>query len=123
MLVALIAAPSAAAKPKTTVTNLGPGSTGTEELYFAGLVKSPKLSCREDRKVTLYRAEPGKDKRIGADRSVYIDQVTGPGMEGKEWVWRVEVRHPQVGTYYGAATETGSCGGDKSKKYKLDELL
>jgi hypothetical protein len=118
VLAGLVAAPAAAAKTKTNVEVLAAGTSGAEPLYFQGLVNSSKLSCKKERKVTLYRAQSGKDKRLGAERT-----IPGESLQSGKWVWQIEVPTPRVGNYYGAVKKTGSCRGDKSKKFKLDDPI
>ena len=65
--------------------------------------------------MTLYRAQSGKDKRLGAERA-----EPGEGRPEGQWVWEVEVRTPQLGNYYGKAEKTRKCRGDKSEKFKVD---
>ena len=113
VLAGLVAAPAFAAKPRTTVEILGAGTSNPKPLYFQGVVKSQKRYCEKERKVTLYRARSGKDKRVGAKRAE-PDEYGG-------WVWEVEVSTPQLGNYYGKAEKTRKCRGDKSKKFKLDD--
>ena len=69
VLAGLVAAPAFAAKPRTTVEILGAGTSNPKPLYFQGTVTSQKRYCEKERKVTLYRARSGKDKRVGAKRA------------------------------------------------------
>ena len=118
VLAGLVAAPAAAAKTKTNVEVLAAGTSGHIPLYIGGVVQSSKLYCKDERKVTLYRAQSGKDKRLGAERT-----EPGEGSLSGQWIWQIEVPTPRVGKYYGAVKKTGKCRGDKSKKFKLDEPI
>ena len=117
VLAGLVAAPAFAAKTQTTVTVQGLGTShGGDIKEIGGEVSSSKVSCMKDRKVTAYRVQPGKDKRLGAERTFKNPSVA-------QYLWRVEVDHLPVGKYYGVAKETRKCRGDKSEKFKLTEAF
>lgn len=83
------------------------GSTGTADLFVVEL-QSSKTACTDGRKVTIYKAQPGKDKRIGAERSF--------AGKGDSYVAIIESNATKPGKYYASAKETSACEAAKSKK-------
>jgi hypothetical protein len=77
---------------------------------FSGQSKSQKSKCVNGRKVSLYRKQPGKDKRIGK-------ATTAPGKGDSEGVWIIGHEDP-VGTYYAKVkrNKNKGCDADKSKE-------
>ncbi len=108
-IAALVLPASSLADARTRVT-IGAYVTGAGlDDYFTGELSSPRASCEVGRKVTVYRKKPGRDARIGSDRS----------FEGKgdTVAWIVVEEEAATGYYYAKAKKTDRCKKDKSPEY------
>jgi len=74
-----------------------------------GEITSPKPTCKKDRKITVYRRNPGKDEKIG---SVNSFPSLDPG--DHTWYWLVEDPGKPNGEYYAKAKATDRCKKAKS---------
>jgi hypothetical protein len=83
---------------------------------FVGHVEG-KSSCLEDRKVTLYFVQQGRDKKIGAAKT-----FEGKG-ETTAWIVKTKNDNLSDGKYYAKVNDTGNCPGDKSKKFGYPPTL
>ena len=84
-----------------------PVSEGTD--YF-GNIESPKRSCANKRRVSVYLKGTGKDEKVASGKSQ-------PG-KVNTFFWQVREEGPALaGTYYAKAKETDDCRGDRSKDF------
>lgn len=77
---------------------------------FFGYVKSPKLECKSERTIVLYRQlgskqRPATDKRVAMDTS----QANGDG-----YMWNTGNPGLHTGRYYARATKTPYCNAANS---------
>lgn len=91
---------AAAATPAPTKVLIEAESGG-----FFGYVKSPKLECKSERTVVVYKQlgskqRPGSDKRVASD----IAQANGDGYQ-----WNIGNPGLHSGRYYARATRTPDC--------------
>ncbi len=56
------------------------GSPG--DYSYTGTIISPRPSCKKDRKITVYRRQPGKDEKIGS-----VNSFPSLDSEDKNWYW------------------------------------
>ena len=83
---------------------------GTPNLFVAELV-SNKEACADGRKVTIYKVQTGKDKRVGADRSF--------AGKGDSYVAIIKSASADPGKYYAKVKGTDDCEAAKSKKLTI----
>lgn len=102
----------AAAKTATTLTLEDASYSGGQTEWW-GEVSSPKRSCADDRKVTLFRARAGQDQKIASTRS-----FPGTVGDGIYWVYEQQGQAP-AGRYYAKAAATKRCAGAMSRKIQL----
>lgn len=87
----------------------------TMATYYYGTVSSAKKACKDDRKVTVYLKQPGKDEVIGSERSY----MAKPG----DFQWTVtQTGEYDDGTYYAKAKSTQKCKGAKSQEITASPL-
>jgi len=79
---------------------------------FIGEVQSSKGSCRNKRKVTLYKEGASKDIKLGSDKS-------GPGKGDTQGGWIITHEGASPGGYYVKVKAKGNCDKDKSQTYNL----
>ena len=94
------------AKTKLT-TSFQAGAVGSQDLFVVE-VQSKDTDCADGRKVTIYKVESGKDRKIGADKSF--------AGKGDSYVAIIESLGTTTGKYYASVKETNACQGAKSKK-------
>lgn len=95
---------ASAAAPATKVVIIA------ESGGFYGFVKSPKLECKSERTVVLYKQlgakqKPRTDQQVGMDTS----QANGDGYE-----WNMGNPGLRTGRYYARAVATPNCPGVNS---------
>ena len=84
---------------------------------FFGYVKSPKLSCKSNRKVILYKQlgskqSPGTDQQVGMD----LAQANNEGYE-----WNMGNPGLHSGRYYARAVRTPNCLAANSVTLRAQE--
>jgi hypothetical protein len=89
--------------------------SGSED-QFVGHVEG-KESCLDKRKVTLYFARQGKDKKIGAAKT-----FEGKG-DTSAFIIKTSNDNLSDGKYYAKVKATDECSGGKSKKYRYPPTL
>jgi hypothetical protein len=92
------------------LTSFQAGSTETPDLFVVEL-QSTDADCIDGRKVTVYKLESGKDKKVGADKSF--------AGKGDSYVAIIESNATAPGKYYASVKETGGCKAAKSKKITI----
>jgi hypothetical protein len=109
MLAALAISALALAGLAGSASAAGPAPTKVliqaESGGFFGFVKSPKLECKAERNIVLYKQlgskpKPATDQRVGMD-------TAGPNGNGYEWNMGNPGLHS--GRYYARATRTPEC--------------
>jgi hypothetical protein len=113
----LIVAPGAGAggKTGTTVHLTTLMATGPDSSYYEGSIESPKKSCANDRKVSMYRKADGPDLKLGTTRSERRGNLG--------YSWAVESSEPLAeGGYYAKAPATKECAGDKTPTIRVAEI-
>ncbi len=80
--------------------------------HFKGTVRSGKETCESERKVRLYRKDPGADTLVGLDRT---------GANGR---WEIVVVKPNENDFYAKVRlreiGSGDCLGDRSAVFHHD---
>jgi hypothetical protein len=101
------AAPASAAQTATSVTfdNLEPFPTST---LWSGDIFSARKSCKNNRRVYIYRTRNGPDQLRGSTLS-----YKGSSQPGYYWVYS-ESGHPPAGYYYAKVRATQYCKGARS---------
>jgi hypothetical protein len=104
---ACVPAASAAGKADTRVTLdfIQPTFDGT---VWSGDIFSSKKSCKNKRRVLVYRDLAGDDDKRGSTRS-----YKGTDQPGYFWLY-TEPGIPPVGDYYAKVRPTDDCNGDRS---------
>ena len=111
-LAALASAPVAqAAVTKTTLT-LTSAFPGNGQSFWDGKIKSSRAACANKRTVTVYTSA---GKKIGSAKSSRM-------LNGKGYHWTVAARlFAKTGSrYYAVVKATRSCGGAKSKVFRVN---
>jgi hypothetical protein len=116
--VVLPASAAGAAQFDSTVKIRSDESGGPPEMrrnyypHFKGTVRSGKDSCEGNRKVKLYRKQPGSDERVGGDRT---------NDRGK---WEIVIVKPNVNDFYAIVEDreigAGKCLKDRSPDFHHD---
>jgi hypothetical protein len=88
-------------------TSFQAGSTTTPDLFVVEL-QSKDTHCMDGRRVTVYKAESGNDRKIGAARSF--------AGKGDSYVAVIKSTATEPGKYYASVKETNQCDAAKSKK-------
>jgi hypothetical protein len=103
------------AVPSQAVADKAPAAltidiTGSPGDYsYSGTIISPKPICKKDRKITVFRRQPGSDEKIGSVRS-----FPSLDSEDKNWYWAVPATEEPNGFYYAKAGATNRCKKAKS---------
>lgn len=107
-----VSAASAANRAGTRVTldNIEITPSGT---IWTGDIFSSKRSCKNNRRVIVYRVLDGPDQKRGATRS-----YKGIAQPGYYWAYE-EDGIPPAGNYYAKVRRTENCKGDRSASYRL----
>ena len=84
------------------------GSPG--DYSYSGTIISPKPICKKDRKITVYRRQPGNDEKIGS-----VNLFPSLDSEDKNWYWSVPASEEPNGVYYAKARATNKCRKAKSE--------
>jgi hypothetical protein len=91
-------------------TSFQAGSTEVPDLFVVE-VQSKDTDCSDGRKVTVYKAESGKDHKIGAEKSF--------AGKGDTYVAVIESQGTKPGKYYASVKETSHCKAAKSDKITI----
>jgi hypothetical protein len=115
VVAAMVCVPAASASGKagTRVTldniEITPGGT-----IWTGDIFSSKKSCKNNRRVIVYRALDGPDEKRGSTLS-----YKGLSQPGYYWAYEEEPPAPPGGNYYAKVRPTDDCKGDTSAMYGL----
>ena len=114
-VVTMVCVPSALAggKANTRVTldNIQSFPSGGIRTIWAGDIFSPKKSCKNKRRVFVYRVLDGADEKRGSTLS-----YKGSAQPGYFWAYE-EDGIPPAGDYYAKVRRTDDCKGDSSPLY------
>ena len=107
-----VSAASAADKVGTRVTldNIEITPSGT---IWTGDIFSSKKSCKNKRRVIVFRVRDGADQKRGSTLS-----YKGIAQPGYYWAYE-EDGIPPAGDYYAKVRPTEDCRGDRSALYRL----
>lgn len=87
---------------------------GDDKTYYEGEVSSPKGSCEERRKVSVYRKSPGQDSLMASGKS-----GTTPSMEGGR-IWAFKHNNYALnGTFYAKSKTTDKCKSGRSDDFEF----
>jgi hypothetical protein len=104
------------AKAKTNI-ELYDMSYGDDQTNYEGEVASPRRSCEQDRRVTVYRKRPGKDLKMGSDRAS-SESMSG----GFIWFFS-KPAYALPGTFYAKAKGTKKCKPGRSENYEFNDCM
>lgn len=113
VVAAIFPATALAARAETKVTIRADGGD------FSGKVKSDKLKCIEERKVTVYRLKGGGDPDPKNDRKIASDTASLNGEHGE---WSTGNTGVEKGKYYAHARKIDGCKPGTSKVVRVEEL-
>jgi hypothetical protein len=108
IVTACVPAASAADKARTTVT-LSSIGLGHGETSWGGPISSPSKTCKNNRRVLVFRVHRGKDEKVGATKS-----YKGISAKGYFWTYSQPGTAPS-GKYYAKVKPTDTCKGDRSE--------
>jgi hypothetical protein len=96
------------ANTRVTLDNIEvtPGST-----IWTGDIFSSRTSCKNERRVIVYRVRDGADQKRGSTLS-----YKGISQPGYYWAYEEE-GIPPAGKYYAKVRSTDRCQGDRSANY------
>ena len=104
------ASAAAAAETRVTLDNIEVTPTGT---IWTGDIFSTKKSCKNKRKVTVFRVRGGADEKRGSTLS-----YKGSDQPGYFWAYGEDGVAPPGG-YYAKVRKTDGCKADRSPVYEL----
>ena len=107
-----VSAASAANRAGTRVTLDNIEVTPTSTIW-TGDIFSSKRSCKNNRRVIVYRVREGRDQKRGSTLS-----YKGSAQPGYYWAYEEE-GIPPAGNYYAKVRPTENCRGDRSASYRL----
>jgi hypothetical protein len=113
LVAAAFPAAALAASAETKVTIRADGGD------FSGKVKSDKLKCVDERKVTVYRLKGGGDPDPKNDRKIASDTASLNGDHGE---WSTGNTGVEKGKYYAHARKIDGCKPGTSKVVRVEEL-
>jgi hypothetical protein len=108
-----VPAASASGKADTRVT-LDFIQPTPESTIWTGDIFSSKKSCKNKRRVIVYRVLEGTDEKRGSTLS-----YKGISQPGYYWSYEEELI-PPAGDYYAKVRPTEDCKGDSSPKYNFE---
>ena len=101
----------AGAKTKTTVT-IDAVFLASGQTHWSGDMVSARKSCKDGRRVLIYRVRPGADVKVGSTKS-----FKGLADNGYYWTYFKQGAAP-AGKYYAKVKPTDRCQGDRSGTLK-----
>jgi hypothetical protein len=120
-LVALVAlsltSAAHAAKAKTSLEIFGT-AYGDNKTYYEGEVSSPKGSCEEKRKVSVYRKSSGDDILMVSGKSGSTPSMNG----GRIWAFSHN-NYALNGTFYAKSKATRKCKSGRSDDFEFNECM
>ena len=112
---AMVCVPSALAGGKAdtrvTLDNIQSFPSGGVHTIWSGDIFSSQKSCKNERKVIVYRVLDGADEKRGSTLS-----YKGSAQPGYYWLYE-EDGIPPAGDYYAKVRPTDGCKGDRSSTF------